>query len=309
MERLDKIHTWEEICQKVMDKVVPDSEKKGFKDWFMNLEYKKYCFDPLMYLKCYYNYKKIRNDFDNFTVIIGGTGIGKSVLSLLISANTSPSFRLLNIAYHYKSLAIGLKDRQKYDTYLLDEGALILHSADRTDEAMKLEKLGTIMRQFNLNIIINLPDLLLLRRYFRDMRINTLIWVKSRGKYRAYSGKAIKIILHYYRLYHGDMEKIKIPDGTFWDGYFNNLYPEINDITEVSYRKLKEENADEFINDMYQSVMDKEEDKNTMLSLKEAKKIVGLDRKTIISRINDGTFEGKKIGGKWFVNKESLIKQ
>jgi hypothetical protein len=305
-------HSWIEICELFTKRLTWKTKKdaEDFKAWMLTKEQFGVLFDEKMYKRVWKIQKDLKNDYDSFTVMLADPGTGKSVFGMQICALMSPSFRLSNIAYNYRSLAIGLKETQKYDSVDIDEGALILHSADRSKQGSKLEQLSAIMRQFNLHILICMTDLLLLRRHFRDMRIDTLIYLRGRGKYRLYTGKAIKLILELYKYKHGDILAIKVPNGTFFDGYFNHVYPVINNVNKESYLGLKQENGREFIEDLYADAVKKEEKRivprTNLIPIIEATASLPVSQETFRKYIQLGTLKGAKIASKYFVDRDSL---
>ena len=160
-----------------------------------------------------------------------------------------------------------------------------------------------------------MTDLMLLRRHFRDSRINTLIYVRARGDYRAITKEGIKIIQEYYRYKHGNILSIKIPNGSFWDGHFNKRIPKINDITEESYKELKNMHGEEFIKqlvDMLESPqinqLDERIKNQKYMTINQVKQYLPYSNRVIIKYIKSGVVKGTKIGNIWQLDKESVIK-
>ena len=300
--------TWEEQVEITNEKVSQlKSYKKDFKDWMLNLPVKKRLFDHKMYFRCWQISKSLRDDNDHFIVMLAPPGTGKSTLFMQMASTISPKFRLNQISYEFEGFVKGLVNKERYDVFHIDEGALVLNAADRSSEGQMLDKLSAIMRQFNLCVGICMVDFLQLRRHFRDARINTLVVVTKRGRYRVLTGKAIDAVRQQIRNKNGNINAVRYPTGTFWDGYFNNIIPELNDITEESYLKMKHANADKFIEDLNGMVQDvKDVDSGKYLDMKEITSRLNLTRQTIAAMIKRGELEGKKFGSKWMVKEEHL---
>jgi excisionase family DNA binding protein len=299
---------WEEVVDITVEKLKDiRTYKPKFKEWMLNLPVKKHLFDHKMYFRCWQISESLRNDNDHFIVMLAPPGTGKSTLFMQMGATISPNFRLNQISYDFESFVKGISNKQRYDIFHIDEGALVLNSADRSSQGQMLDKLSAIMRQFNLCVGICMVDFLQLRRHFRDTRINTLVLVTKRGRYRVLTGKAIDAVRQQIRNKNGNIHAVRYPSGTFWDGYFSKDIPELNDITESSYLEMKHKNAEKFIkelNDMVDEV--KDVDKGKYISVKEATTILSVSRKTVIKRINEKVIPAKKFGNKWLIERDAI---
>lgn len=309
IERIKPSMTWDEkvdiTCRKLEGF---KAYKPSFKDWMLNLPCKQHFFDHKMYFRCWQIYNSLRDDNDHFILMLAEPGTGKSTLLLQMGATISPdNFRLQLVSYDFEGFVEGLIKKEKYDFFDLDEGGLILNSADRSSKGTMLDKLSVIMRQFNLCVGICMTDFLLLRRHFRNTRINTMIHLTKRGKYRIITGKGIDAVRQQIRNKNGNMSAIRMPNGTFYDGYFSKAIPELNDINEESYLAGKHKNAEKFVKEIEEMASEvKQVKEGKYMSLKEAAKSLSICTKTVKSRIKDGTLKGKKIGSKWCVSKDSV---
>lgn len=301
--------SWEEQVELTNEKVSDyKAYKKDFKDWMLNLPVKKRLFDHRMYFRCWQIHKSLRNDNDHFIVMLAPPGTGKSTLFMQMASTISPNFRLNQISYDFEGFVQGITNKQRYDVFHIDEGALVLNAADRSSEGQMLDKLSAIMRQFNLCVGICMVDFLQLRRHFRDARINTLVVVTKRGRYRVLTGKAIDAVRQQIRNKNGNINAVRYPTGTFWDGYFSKDLPELNDITEKSYLDMKHKNAEKFINELNDMVSEvKDVDKGKYISVKEAAHQLSISVPTIRRKIKEGTVVAKKFGHKWCIDRDALI--
>lgn len=305
-QRLTETHSWDEIVQKIMDD--NDNHKPSFKKWLIS---KKtlggFFFNSSLYMKGYNIQYSINNDDrDHFVVCAGGEGVGKSTLAIQLACTLSPNFKLENICFNRLQLINGIINSEKGDVFVLDEGNLFLFSRDAMSGGNKfMLKLFALMRQKNLCLIICVPNFFTLDTYVRDHRVDTLIYINKKGTFTSYHKRCIPIISR-VGFKNKSIASVRVPHGTFFNGYYNKFFPTLNDITVESYKKHKSDEFDIFLKEMKRDIEDME-GKSNFMSLSDANKIINLDRRTFISLIEKKQIEGKKIAGKWFVNRESLM--
>jgi excisionase family DNA binding protein len=131
-----------------------------------------------------------------------------------------------------------------------------------------------------------------------------MIFLDKRGKYRVITGKGIDAVRQQIRNKNGNMKAVRMPNGTFYDGYFNKEIPVLNDITEESYLKGKHKNAEKFIKEIEDMANDvKQEKEGKYMSVKEAAKSLSVSTATIKNKIKDGSLAAKKFGIKWCIER------
>ena len=207
-------------------------------------------FDAKLWYRCFYIRQQLEKDNDFVCVLLARAGKGKSTLLSQMCAVISPQYKLDYVCYNYNDFRKALKHHNKFDTYHLDEGALIINSMERGKKAQALDKLSAIMRQFNLFIGICFIDFLQMKRHFRDARINNIIYVPERGDYVYLTEDAVDDLKDWIASKKGNIGNITYRRGTFFKGNFNKSIPIINDICEASYLDKKHKNANQFMQDL-----------------------------------------------------------
>lgn len=296
----DDTLTWPEIVDIILRENEAEDDKK-FKEWLMSKEGIGYNFSFRMWRAAYNVYKKLNDDYDHFTVIVGREGKGKSTLGLKFCAAVSPTFSLKHICFSMEDFIQGLREAKPGDSFLLDEGALFLFSREAMSDTNRIMlKIFSIMRAKNLHVCICIPNFFTIDSYVRDHRVNSLFFVNDRGKLTVYVDKAIRIISK-----EGSRFKqvlgIRVPHGTFFYADFNSRFPVINDITGESYRRFKAENIDRFLAEAEKEANDLVKTKS-LITVAEYGKMISMERRTIIKNIEKGILKGRRIGKKWFVD-------
>jgi len=300
--------TWEEIVQHVLTKTQRFKDIE-FKEWLESKEHLKYCLDPITYKYIHNIKKELDDDNDHVTVIVGREGSGKSRLALNYAAVTSPTFSMLHVCYKPDQLYKAIKASKKGDTILIDEGGLFLFSRDAMGSDTKsIVKLFTIVRQKNIHFIIAIPNFWILDSVIRDHRVKTLINVFERGSFEGFRGQAIKIISKTGAKFKTiDREATKrIYSSQRWKGHWIKDIPNINDITEEKYLKFKAEVMDEFIEELEAKEEERQQpEQSEYVKVSQVTKRMGCHRNAVMARIKDGTIKGKKMGGRFFIERES----
>jgi hypothetical protein len=219
-----------------------------FVPWFLDRQVLGNHFDMNMYGRCFVISERLRHDNDHVTVVFGREGSGKSTLALKVAVMTSPhSFCQTYVCYDTVDLVRAIKVIKKGDTLLLDEGAMFLFSRDfQKRETIDIVKLFQIVRQKNIHFIICIPYFKNLDNYFRNGRVQTLIQVTDRGEYLGYTGRCISEI-SYYLAKNPTLYGFHPVDGLYWRGNFNKVFPEVNDLNDKTYRKLKANHLDKYL--------------------------------------------------------------
>lgn len=259
-------------------------------------------FDAQLWYRCFYIREQLEKDNDFVVVMLAKAGRGKSTLLSQMCALISPNYRLDYVCYNYNDFRQALKHHNKFDTYHLDEGALIINSMERGKKAQALDKLSAIMRQFNLFIGICFIDFLQMKRHFRDARINNIIYVPERGKYVYLSEDAVDDLKEWISSKKGNIANITYRKGTYFKGVFNKSIPVINDICEASYLDKKHKNAKQFMEDLPDDMEEQSEEniENKTIKYYTARKVaglVGVSSKKIVQLIEDKVIKAYKFKG------------
>ncbi len=303
--RLTETLSWPQICQKIMNE--SNDHSKRFGEWLMGKEsLKGYFFNSRLWKKCF-NIKESlrRDDRDHFIVVTGKEGSGKSTLAMQMCCVIDPSFQLKNICFKPGQFIEGIRRAKQGEAFLLDEGNLFLFSREAMSSDNKfMLKLFALMRQKNLCVFIAVPNFFTIDSYIRDHRTETLIWVNKKANYRLFVKKAIRIISKEGSKFK-QIAGIWVPDENKMMGYFNRFLPTLNDISETSYKQYKGENFIDFLDDLERAIKSKET-KSKFVTVRDAMKVIPVSDDTIRNMIKNKKLKGRKIGGNWFVERDSL---
>ena len=103
-------------------------------------------------------------------------------------------------------------------------------------------------------------------------------------------------------------KEIRIPDGMFFNGYWNKDLPRINDIDFEWYVNHKDNTWKEFLSNTVER-MRVSGGEGVLIPLTEAKKLIpNMKIETFKTHIKAGKIEGKQIGSRYYVNKETLLR-
>jgi len=165
------------------------------------------------------NVKRIilEKDLDWLHVIVGKEGVGKSSLGIYLCRTFDPNFSIENIVFDINELKDRVRNSKPGDAILIDEGALIFFSTDsHRKETKEGIKLLTAMREFNLFVVICIPNFWILSRYIREHRVKTISRVVKRGWYWHFSPRKVRQI-----------ERDKVTLKTIWpDWDFRDSFPD-----------------------------------------------------------------------------------
>lgn len=304
MENLSKHKTWLENVNIILEKtnhITKDKTKPLFKKWLENLPYDIPYFDAITYLRCFSIQKRLRDDNDHLVVVSGLEGSGKSTLAIQMGAIISPqSFGTKHICYTLQDLVSVMKQQQKYDTIICDEGLMFAFSRDSsTSDNKYFVKLLSLARQLNICFIMCVPNFWTVDSYVREHRVQTLIHIRERGKFTCYYNKSIKKIS-----IEGQRTKsyrnVRIEDNKH-GGWFSKQLQ----IDENEYRTHKAEHMTKFLNEMSEYANTKEVSAKYMKT-SVAAKILGVHIDTVKKRLKEGTLRGTKIGKLWYIDKNSV---
>ncbi len=310
--RLDYGKTWAEVCDIVFDRIGHKLSKKDrpiFKNWFMKREKLGYLFDYVLILRCFRIWQEIERNLDHFIVISGREGYGKTTLSFAISAWVNPDgFSMDNVCYGAKAyLDILSKKAAKYkygsvnsESIVLDEGTELLSRESLNVTNRSLTKTFFVQRTLKFLVIVNIPNFHMLDITIRNHRVRTLIEITRRGRYKCISGKGIKIIAKEGQ-YTKQVDGIKIPTGTWWEGDFAKDFPPM--IDRLEYENHKIESIKEMLETLKDDVVEKK-----MIAVTKLAREIDCKPETIVKMVKRQEVEGKMIGGKWYLTRAAYDK-
>lgn len=290
--------SWTERVERVMDKL--RLEDDSFRQWMMERENLGYLFDYFLYRRCFNIWKRIRRNGDHFTVICGGEGSGKSTLACQIAATISPqSFGKQSVCWSIDEFLGRVLSAKIGDSLILDEGAMLLYSMDtQTKEGKAISKVFQRMRELNLNIIICIPRFFDISAYVRTHRVDLVLWipVKGRHNYKAYRDSAIDKI--------NDKRKMNIvpKSGTYWQGYWNKIFPSINGYSWEEYTKDKRQDLLGYIKEVKSEMGSNTKE---YMSIKEVADSLGLDRTGLWKKVKEGSIEAIRVGKVYRIHKNT----
>lgn len=320
MKKLEDQYSWEELGKLIADRIektefinLKEWRRYEFLEWFEKREEVGLKFDWKLVARCFSIWKSLQKEHDHFTVIVGDEGVGKTTLATQVSAFTTPTLELTDLVFNMQNYIKKLQEisndykKNKKDknnkSIIIDEGGISLFSRESLSLSNKiLAKTFMVQRFLNVNVVICIPHYWSLDSLIRNHRINTLIVIKKRGKYKAFVGKGIKIL---NRLGAKDKDKpliaVAIPYGFFWDGDFHKDFPKT--ISKRKYEHHKFKHIQSFLEDAKI-----EADTTKMIKVARLEKEFGIKRDTIIAEIHNGNIEGRKIGNQWFITNKAYEK-
>lgn len=315
-KKLEEQYTWVELFNHIFPKIkrkLKPSEHTQFKKWFMKRECVGYFFDPVMILRCFRIWQDLQKDLDHFVVISGREGFGKTTFSFQIASWVNPNFNLDNVAYGVKRYLDIMHRKQKEikkgmlnitkiptESIVLDEGTELLSRESLNLSNRILTKSFFVQRALKFLVITNVPNFFMIDVVMRLHRVRTLIDVIGRGKYKAITGKGIRLVAE-YGMKTKSISSARIPDGSFWHGSFNKSFPKSIDKKEYDCYKL------ESIGELLESMKD-DSVKQKMISTVRVAKELGCKPETVKNMIRRGEVEGKLIGGRHYLTRRSYDK-
>ena len=280
----------------------------GFRKFLVERQKYNYFFDARTYFAAYSISKKLKQDYDHVTVICGLEGSGKSTFASLFCTVVSPDMNIHHVCYEPGDLIDALKISKKGDTVWIDEGGLFLFSREAMGKNnRRIVKLLTICRQLNLHVVICIPNFFIMDTYLRDHRVNFLFQVTKRGKFVFYNKKAVQLVSAIGKRTK-NVSGVRVPNGTFYNGYYNNDFGVTPTFTKDIYEEKKSANMDKHLAELKIEYGDDDpgSEKSGFVSLTTFLKSVPIARPTALRMLNSGDIPGRKIGAKWFINEDYL---
>jgi len=279
--RLSAKMSWPEIVEKIArDCGCPKDTR--FKKWLRSKESVggEYWFNSLLWRVCYHIYiKRMKANDDFFLVITGPSGKGKSTLARQICSIISPTFSMKHICYMYMEYLKLLGIAERYDSILIDEGALFSFSREAmAKETKSFVKITTLQRQHNLFQILCITNFNLLDKHMREERTDAVIYVPARGCFKYFHPTAVKKFFT-VPLSKRTWSKFVADEGKWFHGRFINATPQVNDISLAAYDKNKWDNYKDSIQKAQMS-LENNENKDKSLENEDLKAKSGLDNFT-----------------------------
>lgn len=259
----------------------------------------------------------IDSDKDFIQLIIAEEGQGKTICGLQLANFYDPvGFDCTSIVYNIQDIARLMKEitedkinnKQGKKVIVIDEGNEVLFSRSAMSSSSKLlVRFFALCRQLNLYIIICIPNLWTADKYIVQHRVKSLIHITARGKFTCYNSKYIKMIAKVGAV-DKNINKVRVPRDGFYKGYYSKTLPSYFDYDK--YLELKHNHMKNFVqqlNDFADSVDINKKDESEWVSLTNAKKILPIHREKMIEMVNNNELDGKKMGGKWFIRRSSLL--
>lgn len=144
--------------------------------------------------------QQVANKYDGIFCISGNEGTGKTIYSHSIAYFLDQEFNLQNIVFSGQELVDRIQKCKRGNCIVYDEAITSLSTSDAATEMQTtIIKLFTVIRSKGLYIILILPNVFMLRRYFFIFRTKFLLHTYStngidRGYFKFYSYKRKKIM-------------------------------------------------------------------------------------------------------------------
>lgn len=296
--------SYDEVVERDLEKMrklhVPINQEK-FRKYLYEVQSVGNLFDFALKARCYSIRESLKRDYDHCVVIHSKEGQGKSTLSMQIAGYIDQEWNVSRLCFTLTDILAAFREAKPGNVVIIDEGAINFFSREAMTRGNRLlAKLFMISRQKNVCVIINIPNFHLLDSYIRDHRTDTLLAIKKRGRYTAFTGKAIGIIS---RIGHQQKQVfgIRVPNGTFWDGQNRKMLPATVDLQ--AYLKKKAEHLQTFMDDMNEETK-VEKAADDYVLIRQASDAIGLTPKQFHHRIEKGTIPAKKILGRWYITKK-----
>lgn len=300
--------TWEQIVEKTTLETTSD---KSFSDWMLQRKHLGgYFFDPHTWKHCYKIGDKINHkNGDLFCICSGKEGSGKSTLSMQLASVVDPSFNKTQMFNSRLALIQWIKNNIGNTTgkaLVIDEGNLVLFGRESLSAgSIEIVKLLTLVRQCNLFLIVNVPSYPSIDSYIRKHRVDSLFLInQARKTFRHYSKQGISVINEALRK-GVEMSQIFVHDHLYYSGYWNKFLP--NNIQEADYKTVKLDALKEFLSQSENNLKETKDIERVLIPTPEAVALTGKTANSIIELIKNGVIKGKKIGQRWYINKESLL--
>jgi len=304
--------TWDERYEMTMRQVgrlIRESEQERFKEFFYSRECVGWSIDPQLILFAFRARQELERGLDKFIVISGTEGTGKSFLLMQLSSwIVGSDFTLNDIVYDAASFVekMRIKANQPIEDYKiqilgLDEAINLLSRETASITNRAFVKTFFVQRILKFCIIICCPNFHMLDSIVRMHRVDNLIYVKSRGRYRLYARKAIAIINHFGFKFKNQM--VRMPQKYFLDGYFCKSLPKT--IIEKEYLQLKMDGIRRTLTELSSDLCSPDSPER-LVKISQACRQMGITRKSLLNLCATGAVPNKKIGGLYYIQQKDV---
>ncbi len=236
--------------------------------------------------------RALYHDYDYFIVIVGKERRGKTTLEAQVGHYmTDGKFTADNMCMDAEEFTSFFQDVPKGGVACFDEGGTNLYSREAmTTINRTLTKCFMVSGIKNCGIIVCIPSFFLLDSYVRNHRIDLLIYIHKRGKFKAFSHKRAKAIS--IKGAKNQNMSVGIPANDV--GWFPKKWP--NKDVEKEYRIKEKSYKLGFIKDL-KNLLDGYHTTSQFC------RATGYDLRTIYRWIKAKKIKYKKVGKKWFIPK------
>jgi len=292
-------------------------KKEDFLEWFMERKHFQHqmedgtfkynpSFDFTLVYHAYIIQKKLYNDYDNWTIVAGKEGYGKSTLGINFCKWVTPDFDNSKVVISAQQFNEVFRQAKRGDSILLDEGGALLFSRDAmTSDSKFMIKSAMIARAKNVNLVVCIPNFYIIDSYIRDHRVDFLFQITKRGQYRGFLERGVRRLSREGRRWKETMT-VRVPFTYWWDGEFSKEI--VNTFNYEEYKANKDEYIKSFLYGKEISFAHNEPDADPFVPLGQLRRFfkMGMDASTISTKCRQGKLPAVKFGDRWFIKKSLL---
>jgi excisionase family DNA binding protein len=245
----------------------------------------------LRYLELLKN-RAFYHDYDYFIVITGKERRGKTTLEAqVLYYMTNGGCSSKNICMDAEEFTSFFAEVEKGSCVSLDEGGTNLNSREAMTQMNKsLTKAFMVSGIKNCGVIVCIPSFFLLDSYIRNHRVDVLIHIPKRGKFKAYSHRRAKMI----SLKGAKTQNMNVGIRPNDVGWFPKKWPD--ETLEKEYREKEAKYKTAYLKDLKSNL----EGYMTTISFARS---TGYNLRTIYRWIKAKKIKFKKVGKRWFIPK------
>lgn len=305
--------TWPQVVNQICENI--KDCKPEFKEWMLSKEYiKHHYFSPTLYYHYYHVYEDvITNNTDYIAAVCGIEGSGKSTKAIQAAYLLDPNFTrqnmILNLDKFRERLQEQLDNDIKGRCYVIDEGINVAGTEKgRKWQNVQFNELLRKCRFLNNYIFVCMPDFKGLTPYVRKHRVKNVYYIFDNTKgwrsINVWSRDGLWILNE--QLDKGMMAKsIRRRPPYMWTGKFHGLrWPPIPNMDRDKYEEFKKSDLQQSLDTTKERIQ--EDGKSEYITLRQARTVVPVSDDTLKAWIKKGKVKGKKMGLKYFIQRESL---
>lgn len=293
---------WEEIAEQTYNKLKSKiKDKEDFINYFMERKDVGYCFDYFLIGQLYFIQRNVLDKNKDFViVVVGREGWGKTTLGYQISSWLDPkTFNNDRICFEADEVVYQWRHSPPFSAIQIDEGGLMLFSREAMQKTgINIVKLFMTIRVKRFVNIICIPNYKNLDSYIKEHRVAMIIDIRRGYKYQGYIGRAIELINNQIKRM-SKLSGIKVPNGTFWSGYFNYTIPQNIDIGE--YEKKKLNHVNKTLDKLHGNLKEQE---SVLIPAKKVREKLGNTKDSFNALLYSGVLKSKKIGRNYYMDRE-----